>query len=82
MYEPGMSKSEEHHAFEAWMEQIDRILWTTIGLGYMDLVDAPYRDLFHDGLSPLEMVSELADHDEIVAMALEEGALVIGSKEL
>lgn len=81
MYEPGMNASEEQAAFGEWMEQIDRILWTTIGLGYMDLVDAPYRDLFRDGLTPLEMVYELADHDEVVAVALED-VLVIGGKEL
>jgi len=82
MYEPGMTKSEEHHAFEAWMEQIDRILWATIGLSYMDLVDAPYRDLFRDGLTPLEMVYELADHDEVVSIALQEGALALRSEEI
>ncbi len=40
--------------FDLWMEEVDRILEKVAGLDTRDLPDAPYRDMFDDGLTPKE----------------------------
>jgi len=44
--------------FNAWMQQVDDVLVAICGIGSMDLIDAPYAEMFEDGLSPLQAAQE------------------------
>lgn len=49
-----MSKPEfnpRKPTFEQWMEAVDQHVLNTVGLGYQDLPDCPYRDWYDDGVS-------------------------------
>ena len=45
--------------FKQWMREVDSILESNLGIGYMDLVDQCWRDMFDDGLSPGEATSDI-----------------------
>jgi hypothetical protein len=44
-------------SFEEWMAEIDKLLLGSIGLGHMDLADAPYNDHWRSGTEPRDMVA-------------------------
>lgn len=59
--------------FEAWVKAIDALLIRQTGLRHSDFADAPYRDNWADGVPPEEMLSVIAEYDEILAMFLNSG---------
>jgi hypothetical protein len=38
-------------AFESWMEEVDRVVETRVGLSVHDLEDVAFSDWFEDGVS-------------------------------
>lgn len=67
-----MSERVDGRTFDEWLAEVDRILIRMVGLSSADLADAPYRDSFHDEVSPAEMVSVIAEWDEVLAGFLAE----------
>lgn len=47
--------------FHDFMKRVDNLLTRRIGLGHMDLPDAPWYDYYADGLSPRQAIE--ASHD-------------------
>ena len=39
-------------SFEAWMQRVDAILESRVGLSHLDLADICYRDMYDDGDTP------------------------------
>jgi len=44
--------------FETWMNKVDTVMYTHWGLDSMCLPDHGYRDLYDDGATPTECVSD------------------------
>ena len=49
--------------FEEWMQRVDSIMVEHLGLGYLDIADQNYRDMFDDGFTPLEAVQEAVENE-------------------
>ena len=45
--------------FKQWMKQVDTLLERGIGLSSMDISDKCWRDMFDDGITPKEAVSDI-----------------------
>jgi len=45
--------------FSQWLAAVDRILIAHLGLGYSDLVDQCWRDMFDDGVTPAEAAGDI-----------------------
>lgn len=59
--------------FEEWMELVDHVLVSTVGMESMDLCDAPYRDFFDAGERPQDAAhSALIDYNDFDADLLDE----------
>jgi hypothetical protein len=46
-------------SFDDWMKDVDRYVGYLLGLSYLDLPDAPFRDWYDDGLAPLGAAKKL-----------------------
>ena len=44
----------DEQAFRIWMKDVDAVFVATIGLGALDMADAPYADYFADEMTPRE----------------------------
>lgn len=53
--------------FTAWRAAIDQIIGAACGMAADDFADAPYYDNWADGVTPEEMISVIAEYDEIAA---------------
>ena len=47
--------------FGEWMNKVNRIVVSAIGVGVNDLPDATWRDYYDDELSPQEAIEATAD---------------------
>ena len=56
---------EKDAKFDRWLEQVDALLESRLGLGSSDLEDQPYWDWFDSGWRPndaaTEVITNLAD---------------------
>ena len=44
--------------FEVWMQEVDRLLYATVGIGYEDLPDWRWMDEWEEGVTPRDAVDE------------------------
>lgn len=44
--------------FAAWLRKVDQFVGATLGVGIHDLPDYCWRDLFDDGLDPVEAAED------------------------
>lgn len=61
--------------FNQWMRRVNSIVENAIGLGVMDLPDAPYRDYFDSEMTPAEAVEDAAElwwdmNDDILGLLM------------
>lgn len=47
--------------FELWLAKVDAAVSAELGLSIDDLPDAPYRDLFDEGLTPEQAAQEVVE---------------------
>lgn len=38
--------------FKQWMQEVDDIVWATVGCSIYDLADAPFLDWYEDKVTP------------------------------
>lgn len=58
-----------HHDlyFAAWLKITDTILRTTVGVGLLELPDAPYRDWYDHGVAPADAAVDALRSDDLLA---------------
>jgi hypothetical protein len=49
--------------FEAWLNALDEICQTEMGISYKDLPDQPFRDWFNDGMTPEDAYYQLMESE-------------------
>ena len=49
--------------FDAWMEQVNRALLSTAGLGSDELPDKAYRDYYDLGMDPKQVAKDVLDEE-------------------
>lgn len=69
--------NEHGQTYSQWLDAIDKIMLANFGITSSDAVDAPYRDNFLDGVSPLDMVYEIGEWDEIVGAFIAEHGITV-----
>ena len=50
-------------SFKQWLKQCDRLLAKRMGFGIYHLPDALWRDMYNDGLDPIDAIED-AYHDQ------------------
>lgn len=54
-----MANANTQDAYSKWLDKVDRIIQSAIGLSKDDLADANYWDMFEDGLSANDAAHEV-----------------------
>lgn len=67
--------NDDGETFAEWTAAIDALISDLCGMSHSDFADAPYYDNWADGVTPDEMLSVIADYDEIFAMIQTGGGL-------
>lgn len=67
--------NDDGQTFAEWLAAIDALISDACGMGHSDFADAPYFDNWADGVTPDEMLSVIADYDEILSAILSGGGL-------
>lgn len=62
-----LDERQDNVKFEQWLGAIDALVADLCGMSHADFADAPYYDNWADGVTPDEMLSVIADYDEIFA---------------
>lgn len=63
-----MKTNDDGQTFAEWLAVIDELIADQCGMSHLDFADAPYYDNWADGVTPDEMLSVIADYDEVFAM--------------
>ena len=69
------STNDAGQTMAEWLAEIDALIADVCGMSHSDFADAPYWDSWADGVTPDEMLSVIADYDELFAMIQTGGGL-------